>query len=159
MVTTRFTELATVSVYTMSRIIRAGAIGGIAGALVQGLIGFALTQSVGEEIFFVTIARMVGFGDASLAGGWGLHLLTGLIIGVIFLEITTRLRRFNLTSMGKSAGLGAVAGIVVWIIFFMPVLSLALPAAPIRVDLLIGSLILHVIYGSVTGSVARSLLR
>ncbi|MBI4258412.1 MAG: hypothetical protein HY619_05615, partial [Thaumarchaeota archaeon] len=122
-------------------------------------IGYGITQSMGEEIFFVTIGRMAGFGVASFVGGWGLHLFTGLIIGVIFVGMATHQRSLNLASMGKSIGIGVVAGVVVWIVFFLPVLSLALPSAPVRLDLLMGSLILHIVYGTVTAAVARSLLR
>ncbi|MCS4538884.1 MAG: hypothetical protein HYY67_08515 [Thaumarchaeota archaeon] len=149
----------TAPVYTSSRGIKAGAVGGIVGSLIQGLIGFALTQSMGEEIFFVTVAKLMGLGSASFVGGWGLHIITGLIVGAIFMSITARVGTFRLAGVGKSVGVGVVAGIVVWVVWFVPLISVLIPGSLSRGDLLIGALILHIVYGTITAVIARMFLR
>ena len=129
------------------------------GALIQGLIGFALTQSAGEEIFFVTVAKLMGLGSASFVGGWVLHIITGLIIGAIFVLITALVGAFRLTGIGKAVGVGIVAGIVVWTVWFVPLISVMISGSLSRGDLLIGALILHILYGTVTAAIARMLIR
>ena len=146
-------------VYTSSRGIKAGAAGGIVGSLIQGLIGFALTQSMGEEIFFVTVAKVMGLGSASFVGGWSLHIITGLIVGAIFVSITARIGIFHLAGVVKSVGVGVITGIVVWVVWFVPLISVLIPNSLSRGDLLIGALILHIVYGTITAVIARMFVR
>lgn len=90
--------------YSVSKGLQTGAVAGVVGSLVQGILGYLLAQSVGQEIFFVKIATNLGMGDSSVVGGWALHILTGLIVGAIFLSATAKIDLFRLGTTGKRFG-------------------------------------------------------
>ena len=149
----------TLQAYPVSKALTTGATGGIVGALVQGILGSLLTQSVGQEMFFVTIARNLGMGDSSVVGGWVLHILTGLIVGATFVGLTVQVGVFRLGTTVKAVWMGALAGVAVWVILLLPTTTLFLPADLGAPAFLVGSFTLHLLYGTVTVFTAYSLLR
>ena len=148
-----------VSGYSVSKGLKVGAVGGVIGALVQGILGSIAVQAVGQEIFFVTIARKWGFGDASVAGGWGLHIVTGLLIGAIFVAVTASVRQLGLTKTPRAIGFGAGVGILAWIVLLLPMTYLFLPKDLAMTEFVVGGLIFHILFGVVTAFTAYSLLR
>ena len=145
--------------YSVSKGLRAGAIGGFIGSIVLGILGELGAIAMNQELFYTTIAKRMGFGDSSVLGGWTLHFLVGIIAGSLFLSATAAIRRFALTTTKKAIWVGVLGGIAIWIVLYVPVTGILLPEDLTNTTFAGGSLVLHVLYGIVTGIVSLSLLR
>ncbi len=143
--------------YSGLRSVEAGAIGGLIGTLVLGVVTLLGQSSTNTEIFFITVARRLGMGSNSVVGGWGLHILTGVVAGSIFVGTTARVKQLGLTNIRKAVAVGVGAGITIWIVLFLPVTAILVPEN--LNGLVIGALIFHIIYGTITASIAFILLR
>ena len=145
--------------YSVSKGLRAGAIGGFIGSIVLGILGELGAIAMNQELFYTTIAKRMGLGDSSVLGGWTLHFLVGIIAGSLFLGATAAIRRFALTTTKKAIWVGVLGGIAIWIVVYVPVTGILLPEDLTNTTFAGGSLVLHVLYGIVTGIVSLSLLR
>jgi hypothetical protein len=145
--------------YSVSKGLRAGAIGGFVGAIVLGIFGEIGSIAMNQELFYTTIARKLGFGDSSVLGGWALHLLVGIIAGSLFVGATASIRRFALTTTKKAVWVGILGGIAIWIVIYVPVTGILVPDDLTNTTFAGGSFVLHVLYGVVTAVVSLSLLR
>jgi hypothetical protein len=145
--------------YSISRGLRAGAIGGFIGAIVLGILGEIGALAMNQELFYTTIARKLGFGDSSVLGGWALHLLVGIIAGSLFIGATAAIRKFALTTTKKAVWVGILGGIAIWIIVYVPVAGILVPDDLTSATFAGGALVLHLLYGVVTAVVSLSLLR
>lgn len=139
-----------------SRTVGFAALGGFVGALVMGVLALMmLVQTpMGMVPFFVAAAMMMGMGSMSAAAGWMLHILTGIIVGVIFGVVVAKVPALGLKTRGRALALGAVAGVVVWVVFFMPMMATLMPALMGMGMMVAGSFVAHVVYGLVLGGVA-----
>jgi hypothetical protein len=145
--------------HSVSKGLRAGAIGGFIGAIVLGILGEIAAITMNQELFYTTIARKLGFGDASVLGGWALHLLVGIIAGSLFVGATAAIRTFVLTTTRKAVWVGILGGIAIWIVVYVPVTGILVPDDLTNATFAGGSFVLHVLYGVVTAIVSLSLLR
>ena len=145
--------------YSVSRGLRVGALGGLAGAVVLGVFAEIGSVALNQEVFYLTIAKKLGFGDSSLVGGWALHFLVGLVAGAVIVGLTSKVKSLSLDKMPKSIEVGIVAGAAVWFIVYVPVTGLLVPADLTDPTFAGGSFILHLLYGVVTATVSLSLLR
>jgi hypothetical protein len=123
--------------------------------------GLAYMMPVNGQPFFVAAAMLMGLGSMSSAAGWMSHLITGLIVGVIFGFVTAKVTRFHLTGIAKSVGLGIGGGVLVWLVFFLPmmmaVMASMIPASQMPL-MIAGSFAAHLVYGLILGGVAGGLL-
>lgn len=110
--------------------------------------------------------------------GFGLHMLTGAIIGIIYMIISDQVKWFRTFSTAKWFGTGVATGIVVWAILFVPLhflvvkstiqnaLDLTTPSdsdTTLRLkrlnqmsdSILYGSLGMHLVFGSILGFLGR----
>ena len=147
------------SAYSTSKAIMAGALGGVVASLIQGLFGYAATSNTGKEIFFVTIARKFGMGDSSIAGGWGLHIFTGLVAGAVFVGVTSRVKMLSLSNFRRGIGIGVLAGIAIWSVLFVPVTAIFLPEDLGRMTIMAGGFVLHMLFGTIVAIISVALLR
>src|SRR3989475_7377484 len=145
--------------YSVSRGLRAGAIGGFIGAIVLGIFGEIGAIALNQELFYTTIARKLAFGDFSVLGGWALHLLVGIIAGSLFIGATAAIRSFALTTTKKAVWVGILGGIAIWIVVYVPVTGLLVPDDLTNTTFAGGALVLHMLYGVVTAIVSLSFLR
>jgi hypothetical protein len=145
--------------YSVSRGLRAGAIGGFVGSIVLGITGEIGALAMNQELFYTTIAKKLSFGDFSVLGGWALHLLVGIIAGALFVGATAAIRRFALTTTKKAVWVGILGGIAIWIVVYVPVTGILIPADLTNTTFAVGTFVLHVLYGVVAGVVSLSLLR
>lgn len=122
---------------------------------------FALIGSVamGQEVFYVTIARKLGFGDSSVLGGWILHFVVGIIAGAVFVGFTAVIRKLALTTLRNALSIGLIGGAVVWVVVYVPVTLVLVPADLTSATFAVGSLVLHLVFGIVTAVVALSAFR
>lgn len=152
---------------------------------IAGLVGgFALFSSffwIDSEIevpfgtFYKVVGMVVGLdGMPAIAFGFFAHMLTAALIGAIFCIASLLHRYLAINSVPKGIIGGAVTGIQVYAIFFMPItLYVMFPMitaqasgiAPVNAEevkiaqtlvgtfdkILWGALLLHVLYGAVMG--------
>jgi hypothetical protein len=145
--------------YSVPRGLRAGAIGGFVGSIVLGITGEIGALAMNQELFYTTIAKKLGFGDFSVLGGWTLHFLVGIIAGSLFVGATAAVRRFALTTTKKAVWIGILGGIAIWIVVYVPVTGILIPADLTNTTFAVGTVVLHVLYGVVAAVVSLSLLR
>jgi hypothetical protein len=109
--------------------------------------------------------------------GFVLHMITGAIIGIVYMIISDRVRQLRTDSTFKAFGTGVSTGIVVWAVLFIPLHSflieptlqnmlLTSPAgSPMHLmaerliemsnSILYGALAIHIVFGAVLGFIAR----
>ncbi len=144
--------------YSALRGLKAGAIGGLVGAGVLGVLAGLSAFVLDQEVFYVTIATKLGLSSPNITG-WALHFLVGLVAGGVFIAITALLKRFALDTTRKSFWVGLLGGIAIWIVVYLPVADLLVPADLSNLMFAGGSFIFHLVYGVVTALVSLWLIR
>jgi TM2 domain-containing membrane protein YozV len=117
------------------------------------------------------IARMVGF---------GMHMLTSVLIGIIFGAVISLVKKFWITGFGKGIIEGLITGIIAFVILFIPISMGAMPPILMKMamqmnptmteqqimgmmqqnmPMMMGMGILeHLVYGAVLGAVTTALI-
>jgi hypothetical protein len=144
--------------YSPLRGLKAGALGGLVGAAVLGILAGLSAFVLDQEVFYVTIATKLGLSSPVIAG-WALHFLVGLLAGGVFIAITSLLKRFALDTARKSFWVGLLGGIAIWIVAYVPVADLFAPTDLSNLMFAGGSFIFHLVYGVVTALVSLWLIR
>jgi len=159
-----------------------GIIGGIVGSL--AMIGPKMISNIQLEMPYNVnwIVFGIVFGadqPNAFAIGLGIHIMTGVIVGAIFGIITGKITKLRINKISRGAILGIITGLIVFGVFFMPMLQNVL--APNLMQLMMGmnpdatqdmikqkmqtklptviqtSLGLHILFGVVLGVVTSSL--
>jgi hypothetical protein len=144
--------------YSALRGLKAGALGGLVGAAVLGVLAGLSAFVLDQEVFYVTIATKLGL-SFPIITGWALHFLVGLVAGGVFIAITALLKRFALDTTRKSFWVGLLGGITIWIVVYVPVADLLAPTDVTNLMFAGGSFIFHLVYGVVTALVSLWLIR
>ena len=166
------------------------------GAKYGALAGFIATWSISSAIaaselalhleigtFYSIIGISLGLNNATMAAylGFGLHLLTGTILGALLGAIGIRWKKIRMLNPYKSSIVGVGAGIVIWLVFFLPITVLLIQPyiqhivvilavasqQPVLSDNLTHSItnitlmaiVFHIIWGAIFGFIMSSLLR
>lgn len=164
--------------------------GSIRSGIVCGLVAawaiFGLVLAAGAQLGLApgTFYQMVGVSLGQNAEwpaiylGFILHMITGAIIGIVYMIISDRVRLLRTDSSTlKTFGTGVATGIVVWAVLFVPLHSflieptlqnmlLTTPAgSPMHLaaerlikmsdSILYGALAIHFVFGAVLGFIAR----
>jgi hypothetical protein len=170
--------------------------GAIAGLIATWSISTAIAASELElglpiSTFYAVMGISLGSIDFVTAAylGFGLHLLTGTILGAVFggLAVRVEMRR-NITNTFdpyRSILMGIVTGIVVWLVLFLPVTELIIQPSTGRIaevlslsqdntmlsvfdsnnitqsfrGIAISAVAFHIIWGAIFGFIISSLLR
>ncbi len=161
-------------IYQMAK---TGCIAGLVGGFALFSSFFWIDSEVGVPFgtFYKVVGMLVGLDDMpAMIFGFFAHMLTAALIGAIFCICSTLHRYLHISSVPKGIIGGAVTGIQVYTIFFMPITLYVMfpmvsdqasglsfvPAEEMQIaktlmdtsgTILWGSLILHVLYGSVMG--------
>ena len=105
--------------------------GAIAGFIATWSISTAIAASeleLGQQIgtFYSIIGIALGFNNAvnSAYLGFGLHIITGSIVGAILGAVATKWKKTSLLNPYKGTLVGAGAGIAIWLILFLPITAL-----------------------------------
>ena len=170
--------------------------GSLAGLIATWSISTAIAASELElglpiSTFYAIIGMSLGSIDfiASAYLGFGLHLVTGTILGAIIGAIAVRVelrkKRKNIFSTYKSIFLGIGTGILVWLILFLPITALIIQPSVGRITeilsetqestelsafdinnlgqslrgIAISAIAFHIVWGAIFGFVISSLLR
>lgn len=141
--------------YPVSKSVTAGLAGGFVGALVMG--GLATMMPVNGQPFFVVAAMMMGLtGTMATIVGWMLHLITGLIVGAVFGVAVTKVNFFRITNVKRGLLWGLGAGVLVWLVVFIPLMmgsGMASMLGSMLMTMIVGSLGAHLAYGLVLGGI------
>ena len=126
-------------------IIEGAKYGAIAGLIATWSISTAIAASELElglpiSTFYAVMGISLGFVDFVTAAylGFGLHLLTGTIVGAISGGIAVRVESqkniTNFFSSYKSILIGIGTGILVWLVLFLPVTALIIQPSIGRIE-------------------------
>ena len=177
-------------------IIEGAKYGAIAGLIATWSISTAIAASELElglpiSTFYAVMGISLGSNDfiASAYLGFGLHLLTGTILGAIIGGIAVRVESqkniTNVFSLYKSILMGIGTGILVWLVLFLPLTALIIQPSIGRIaeiltlaqnnnsfsvldidnlgqsfrGIAIGAIVFHVVWGAIFGFIISSLLR
>ena len=144
--------------YSVRRGLKAGALGGVVGALVLGLMAAASAFVLDQEVFYVTIAQKLGLTSPNITG-WVLHFVVGIVAGALFIGSTALIQRFALDTRRKSFWVGLLGGIMIWIIVYVPISDFLVPSDLSNLMFAGGSFVFHLVYGVVTALVSLWLIR
>src|SRR3989449_2743266 len=144
--------------YSAIRGLEAGALGGLVGAAVLGVLAGLSAFVLDQEVFYVTIATKLGLASPIITG-WALHFLVGLVAGGVFIAITALLKRFALDTTRKSFWVGLLGGIAIWIVVYVPIADLLAPTDLSNLMFAGGRFLLHLRYGGVAARLCLKLLR
>jgi hypothetical protein len=140
-----------------------------------------LGLNVGAFYSIMGISLGVNNTTAAASTAFGLHLLVGTIIGAVFGIIGIRWKKVRMLNPYKSALVGMGAGIVVWLVLFLPITTflvqpainsittmLAVESQKIVVsedintsirNITLTAIAFHLIWGAIFGFIISSLLR
>ncbi|WP_129114144.1 histidine kinase [Halegenticoccus tardaugens] len=135
---------------------KAGVVAGLAGGLVMG----AMLSLLMTPVIEAAIPALYGLSGG--IAGWTIHMANSAILGVVFAALAGALPRYAETPL-ESAGLGAVYGVVLWVVlagFVMPIwlAAVGFPMAPPIPNLDPMSLVGHVVYGAILGATYPTLV-
>ncbi|MBS3926303.1 MAG: hypothetical protein KGZ34_06410 [Nitrosarchaeum sp.] len=169
--------------YSSKKGIGAGAIAGIIAGIVM-LVPMMIMMSMinlPSDLFPILVGMTMGQTqeDAAMTGIM-IHFIPSIMIGVIF-GATINVSQLSLKDFKKGISLGMAAGIISFAVIFLPMMMNVLPPTMLQLMqmmnpgapqdmimqqlqsmqpmLLIGSLVSHIIYGIVLGSITYVIVR
>jgi hypothetical protein len=175
-------QSSTTSELTLLGSVRSGTVSGLVAAWAI----FGMILAVGAQLGLPpgTFYQMVGVSlgiDAEWPAiylGFVMHMITGAIIGIVYMIISDRVRKLRTdTSTLKAFATGVATGIAVWAVLFVPLhfflmqptlqnmLLTSPPGSPEQLtaerlfqmsdSILYGALAIHFVFGGVLGFMAR----
>ncbi len=129
-----------------------GLLGGLVGAVVMGLVAYTVpAANVAGNPFFIAAAKIIGFsGTLSWIFGWFLHVITGMVVGAVFGLAVSRTPRLRVLRIGPAIVVGLAAGLVAWVVLFLPVMYVLTPTL-VSAGLSGGGLLVNIIFGVILG--------
>jgi hypothetical protein len=142
---------------------------------------FALHLQIGT--FYSIIGISLGLNNATTAAymGFGLHLLTGTVLGAVLGAIGIRWKRIRMLNPYKSSIVGIGAGLVIWSVLFLPITTLLIQPSIQRIVVVLAvtsqqpilsedlsrsvanitlmAIVFHLIWGAIFGFIMSSLFR
>jgi hypothetical protein len=129
-----------------------GLAGGLVGAVIIGGLAYTIPQTTtGGDPFFVAAARLIGFGTGAWVFGWLLHVIVGMIIGAAFGVVVSRIPRLRTMRVGRGLLLGVSAGVVAWVLLFIPMAVFLMPKL-MSLGSVGGGFLVNVVFGLILGA-------
>jgi hypothetical protein len=165
------------------------------GAVYGAFAGFIATWSISTVIaasevvlglqistFYSIMGISLGLNNVITAAymGFGLHLLTGTIIGAVLGAIGIRWKKIRMLNPLENTLTGMGAGIVIWLVLFLPLTSLFIQPSIQRIvnleselqypllsedmnqliqKIALGAIAFHLVWGAIFSYIMRSLVR
>ena len=116
----------------VSKSIVFGAIGGLVAGAVMALFIMmtAILAGMPPDTMLVAMGLMFGSSspkDIAMMVGFGMHMLTSVLIGIIFGAVTSLVKKFWITGFGKGIIEGLIAGMIAFVVLFIPISMAAMP--------------------------------
>jgi hypothetical protein len=146
-------------------------------AIIELLVGLKIST------FYSIMGISLGLNNVATAayGGFGLHLLTGTILGAALGAIGIRWKKVRMLNPYKSLLVGMGVGIVIWLVLFLPITALLVEPSINRITIIlaiesqhivlseninqsirniaISAIAFHLVWGAIFGFIISSLLR
>jgi hypothetical protein len=146
-------------------------------ALIELLVGLKIST------FYSIMGISLGLNNVSTAAyaGFGLHLLTGTILGAVLGAIGIRWKKVRMLNPYKSSLVGMGVGIVIWLVLFLPITALLVEPSINRITIMLAiesqhivlseninqsirnialsAIAFHLVWGAIFGFIISSLLR
>jgi hypothetical protein len=173
------------TVQPISRSIIFGAIGGFVAGLIMApfLMITAILAGMPPDTMPIAMGLMFGASatkDSAMIVGFGMHMLTSILIGVIFGIVTAKVNKLRITSFRKGIVEGLITGMIAFVVLFIPISMAAMPPVLVgmamqmnptmtqtqimsmlqqNMPMMFGMGILeHLVYGAVLGAVTSVLI-
>jgi hypothetical protein len=168
----------------MSKAAKYGAIAGFIATwtISSAVAGSELELGLPVGTFYSIIGISLGFtGGIAAFLGFGLHILAGTILGAVIGAIAIRLSLRNMLSPYKGTLIGIGAGVVVWLMLFLPITVLLVQPASNDIVILsavkskhvvfsedinqsirniaLSAIVFHLLWGAIFGFITSSLIR
>ena len=168
----------------MSKAAKYGAIAGFIATwtISTAVAGSELELGLPVGTFYSIIGISLGFTSGIVAFlGFGLHILAGTILGAVIGAIVIRLSLRSMQSPRKGTLIGIGAGVVVWLILFLPITALLVQPASNDIVILsaveskhavfsedinqsirniaLSAIVFHLLWGAIFGFITSSLVR
>lgn len=162
-----------------------GAIGGFVAGLVMAPFIMITAILAGMPLDTMLIAMGLIFGpsfskDAATMVGFAMHMLTSILIGIIFGAVVSLVKKFWITGFRKGIIEGLITGIIAFVVLFIPISTGVMPPILMKmamqmnptmteqqimgmmqqnIPMMMGLGILeHLVYGAVLGAVTTALI-
>jgi hypothetical protein len=146
-------------------------------AIIELLVGLKIST------FYSIMGISLGLNNVATAAyaGFGLHLLTGTILGAVLGAIGIRWKKVRMLNPYKSSLAGMGVGIVIWLVLFLPITALLVEPSINRITIIlaiesqhivlseninqsirniaISAIAFHLVWGAIFGFIISSLLR
>jgi hypothetical protein len=146
-------------------------------AIIELLVGLKIST------FYSIMGISLGLNNVSTAAyaGFGLHLLTGTILGAVLGAIGIRWKKVRMLNPYKSSLVGMGVGIVIWLVLFLPITALLVEPSINRITIMLAiesqhivlseninqsirnialsAIAFHLVWGAIFGFIISSLLR
>ncbi|MGB6532787.1 MAG: hypothetical protein WBF33_32220 [Candidatus Nitrosopolaris sp.] len=167
--------------------VKYGAFAGLIGTLLicLGIAAAELASRLQIGTFYSVIGITLGLNNVINASylGFGLHLLIGMVLGMILGGIGIRWKKIRSLMLipSKSSLFGIGAGIVIWLLLFLPITSLLIQPSIQRITVILAiawqkailadqlshsitnialiAIVFHLVWGAIFGFAISSLLR
>ena len=165
--------------------VKYGAFAGFIATLLISLAIAAAGLAFGFQMgtFYSVIGISLGLNNIVNAAyvGFGLHLLIGTLLGIALGAIGIRWKKIRMLIPYKSSLFGVGAGVVIWLILFLPITSILIQPSIQRIVVILAiawqkailadqlshsitnialiAIVFHVIWGAIFGFAISSLLR
>jgi uncharacterized membrane protein YagU involved in acid resistance len=157
---------------------------GIIAGLTAAWAIFGLFLAIDSELnlppgtFYKMIGIAIGVNSSyAVYVGFLLHMITAIVIGIIYSTLSESVEKLYITSVLKGLGTGILTGVVVWAVLFLPLnygimqptlhnmintqslttseYSMVKQLLELSNVIFFGSLALHIVFGGVMGFCAR----
>lgn len=162
-----------------------GAIGGFVAGLVMApfIMITAILAGMPPDTMLIAMGLMFdpsSSKDIAMMVGFGMHMLTSILIGTIFGAVTSLVKMFWITRFGKGIVEGLITGMIAFVVLFIPISMGVMPPILMKtamqmnptmtqqqimdmmqqnMPMMIGIGILeHIVYGAVLGAVTTALI-
>ena len=152
-------------------------------AISSAIVAAELILGLRISTFYSIIGISLGSNDMVSAGyiGFGLHILVGTLIGALLGAIGIRWKKIRMLDPLRSALVGIGAGLVIWLVVFLPITTLLIQPSIQRIVVIqssslqqavssedinsamtkitLSAIAFHMIWGAIFGFILSSLLR
>jgi len=152
-------------------------------AISSAIVAAELILGLRISTFYSIIGISLGSNDMVSAGyiGFGLHILVGTLIGALLGAIGIRWKKIRMLDPLRSALIGIGAGLVIWLVVFLPITTLLIQPSIQRIVVIqssslqqavssddinsamtkitLAAIAFHMIWGAIFGFILSSLLR